>query len=230
MGFGTLFIGYFFLLNISNFTYTDIIAGMVVLLGLYKLSSVNKQFFYGAVCAAIFALFSLFELVITVLQFFELSFPGMMLNYIAIPRYMLLFALTVLILRGVYEVAKEVDARALSKRARLSIPVSTIYLVFAFADIPEVAMLLGKTGAYAYVYFALVIILILAVAYNLITIYKAYMQICMPDEKEKEVKESKLGFVNKFRAYEERKSQEYAEYKLNKMKQRNEKRKNGKKK
>ena len=52
MGFGTLFIGYFFLLNISNFTYTDIIAGMVVLLGLYKLSSVNKQFFYGAVCAA----------------------------------------------------------------------------------------------------------------------------------------------------------------------------------
>ena len=81
MGFGTLFIGYFFLINISYFTYTDIIAGMIMLLGLYKLSSVNKPFFYGAICAGIFALFSLFEFVVTVLGIFEVSFSKIMLNY-----------------------------------------------------------------------------------------------------------------------------------------------------
>ena len=182
MGFGTLFIGYFFLINISYFTYTDIIAGMIMLLGLYKLSSVNKPFFYGAICAGIFALFSLFEFVVTVLGIFEVSFSKIMLNYIAIPRYILLFILTVFILRGIYEVAREVDATALYKRAKASIPLSAVYLVFAFADIPEIASFLGTTGIYAYIYFALIIVLILAVAYNLITIYRAYMQICMPNE------------------------------------------------
>ena len=142
----------------------------------------------------------------------------------------MLFILTVFILRGIYEVAREVDATALYKRAKASIPLSAVYLVFAFADIPEIASFLGTTGIYAYIYFALIIVLILAVAYNLITIYRAYMQICMPNELEKEVKQSKFEFVNKFRAYEEKKSREYAEYKLDKMKKKNEKKKNGKKK
>ena len=230
MGFGTLFIGYFFLLNISYFTYTDIIAGMVILLGLYKLSSVNKPFLYGMIGAMCFAVFSLIEFVITVLGIFEISFSGIMLNYIAIPRYILLFALTVFIFRGISEVAKEVGADALSKRSGLCIPLSLIYLFFAFLDIPEIAAALSGFSAYAYIYFALIILYILAVAYNLITIYRAYMQICMPNEKEKEIKESKFAFVNKFRAYEERKSREYAEYKLDKMKKNNEKKKNKRKK
>ena len=34
MGFGTLFIGYFFLINISYYAYTDILAGMVEMLSL----------------------------------------------------------------------------------------------------------------------------------------------------------------------------------------------------
>ena len=101
MGFGTLFIGYFFLINISYFCYTDIIAAMVILLALYKLTPINKPFFYGSICAAVFALFSLFEFVIAILGIFGLSISALIQGYIAIPRYILLFILTLFILRGI---------------------------------------------------------------------------------------------------------------------------------
>jgi hypothetical protein len=41
MGFGMLFIGYFLLINITYFEYTDIIAAMLMLMAAYKLSFVN---------------------------------------------------------------------------------------------------------------------------------------------------------------------------------------------
>ena len=47
MGFGTLFIGYFLLLNITMPGVSDIIATLVMLLGLYRLQMVNGKFKAG---------------------------------------------------------------------------------------------------------------------------------------------------------------------------------------
>ena len=62
MGFGTLFIGYFLLLNVTYYTFTDIIAALVMAMGLYKLSSVNRQFkgaFFSSIALAAIGLVEL---------------------------------------------------------------------------------------------------------------------------------------------------------------------------
>ena len=62
MGFGTLFIGYFLLLNLTYYGFTDVIAASVMLLGLYKLSGVNKYFKAAAISSGALLVFSLGEL------------------------------------------------------------------------------------------------------------------------------------------------------------------------
>ena len=69
MGFGTLFIGYFLLLNLTYYGFTDVIAASVMLLGLYKLSPVNKYFRAAALSSGVFLAFSLGELGIAAIDF-----------------------------------------------------------------------------------------------------------------------------------------------------------------
>ena len=57
---------------------------------------------------------------------------------------------------------------------------------------------------------------LLLIIYNLITIYTAYMRICMPNELTQSAKKSKFGFVNKFKEYESERAKEYLEYKRQK--------------
>ncbi len=222
MGFGTLFIGYFFLVNITYFAYTDIIAAMLMLMGLYKLSYLNRPMKTAMVFSVLFALFSLSELVITLIT---MLFPGIMpeiiLTSVSIPRYILLFALTITITMGIYEVSSEVGADALAARAKRTIPLSFIYILLAVFDIPGLAALFGVASGY--IFLVLILSLLIILALNLITIYRAYMQICMPDEVIKPDKESKFAFVNKFREYEASRAREYAEYKLEKKKKKAEK-------
>ena len=225
MGFGTLFIGYFFLINISYFQYTDIIAGAVMLLALYRLSWVNRPFYTGCAFSVVFTLFSLLELLSSVVDIFIPGSVGIMLDYIAMPRYILIFALTVCILMGIREVAREVDARELSERARRSLPFTVIYPLMAVLELPALSAL-GR--AVAIISIVVIIALLILIAINLVTIYRAYMQICMPDERVREERKSRFGFVNRFREYEEARSREYAEYKLNKKAERD-KKKNKKK-
>ncbi len=226
MGFGTLFIGYFFLINISYFVYTDIIAGAVMLLALYNLRWVNRPFFTAlAFCGAFFT-FSLAELIGVLCDTFVPGSLTVLLSYVQVPRYILIFALTITILGGICEVAKEVEANELSARARHTLPFTFIYLLMAVLDLPELAVL---GNAVKIISIITVIALVTLIAVNLVTIYRAYMQICMPESAKPAVKKSRIGFVQKFREYEEAKSREYAEYKLEKMKKNNEKRNKKKK-
>ena len=225
MGFGTLFIGYFFLINISYFQYTDILAGAIMLLALYQLSWVNRPFLTGCAFSGVFTLFSLFELLASVVDIFIPGSMSRVLAYTAMPRYILIFALTVCILLGIRDVAREVDARELSERARRTIPFTAIYPIMAVLELPQ----LKSLGRAVIIISVIVIIsLLILIALNLITIYRAYMQICMPNEKVRTEKKSRFGFVNRFREYEEARSREYAEYKLNKKAERD-KKKNKKK-
>ena len=61
MGFGTLFIGYFLLLNLTYYGFTDLIAAAVLLLGLYRLSRINKHFLAASVVAVLFLIFGFAE-------------------------------------------------------------------------------------------------------------------------------------------------------------------------
>ena len=62
MGFGTFFIGYFLILDISYYLLTDIIAAAVMMLSLARLSRFNRGFSAAFCAAGIFTAFSLVEL------------------------------------------------------------------------------------------------------------------------------------------------------------------------
>ena len=224
MGFGLLFIGYFFLINITYYAYTDIIGAAVMLMALYKLSTVNGSFRACMIADGAFALFSLGELVIAVLDAFGVwSASELILAYIAAARYILIFILTVIMLRGIREVALEVDAGALATSAKTSIPLAVIYLVIAFLNLPFESLLGAATP---YVFLVAVIALVVYHISNLITVYKAYMQICMPGDEGK--KRKKHGWSDKIYDRIEERTKEYNEYKLGRKKTTNKKRKGGK--
>ena len=138
-------------------------------------------------------------------------------------RYAVIFVLSYFILTGIAEVANEVEATALQKTAKTSLPLSAIFLVYAAFELPFMANIFGS--AIAYIFFALLLAVVVFVISNLLTIYKAYMQICMPEDLKKAPKQSKFEFVNKFYDSIEKKSQEYAKYKLDKKFNKNNKRK-----
>ena len=217
MGFGTLFIGYFLLLNVTYYAYTDIIAALVMALGLFKLSSVNRYFKHSAFISLAFAAVGAAELVCEIILMLS---PAAKLSLAFLPqlRSGAICALSIFILLGIYDVAREVDLPILAARAkRMLIPTALIYLGTVILDTPS--LFSGVEPIIVAVIFVIVLIATLfLVIYNLITLYSAYMRICMPNELVPKEKQSKFGFVNKFRAYEDKKAAEYAEYKREKSK------------
>lgn len=217
MGFGTLFIGYFFLINISYYAYTDVIAGMVMLLGLYKLSSVNESFSRGAISAIGFSVLGFSELVLTFISMFgSFSWLNTSMPYVSAIRFALIFVLSYFTLCGISDVSREVDATALHRTAKASIPLTAIFLAYALFELPFIGALFGKIAHY--IFFVLLLSVVMFIISFLITIYKAYMQICMPEDLKKTAKKSKFKFINNMYETIERKSGQYAEYKLNKRK------------
>lgn len=228
MGFGTLFFGYFLLLNITYYTFTDLISALISALGLYRLSAVNRQFKSGFYISLVFAGIGLAELVFQFIAMFDTAYDiSAALSYTAAPRYVAVAALTLLILTGIENVADEVGLSELAKRARISAPVNLIlYCLLAILEIPGLEALINT----AVLYYASVILLVLslvATAINLVTVYRAYMKICMPDDVDNSIEEkpSRFSFVNRHREHTREKQREYTEYKLNKLKKKNSKKK-----
>ena len=218
MGFGTLFIGYFLLLNVTYFGYTDLISGLIMLMGLYKLSTVNREFKYAFYATSIFSVFGAAELILSIISVFMPTFKeGDVLLYITPVRYVIMAILTVFVLLGIYSVSKEVGLKLLAPKAKLYSVVSAVALsVTALFDLPFFGFMGAKALAIISVILILSVFVILSI--NLTIIYKAYMKICMPEDNVyREPKKSKYQFVNKFRAHEAEKQKEYAEYKLSKM-------------
>ena len=223
MGFGTLFIGYFFLINVTHFFFTDIIAATVMLMGLYKLSKFNRGFYSSFIFCGIFSVFSLVSFITnTMTSFLDAKYLLPLTPYVNMTRHIIVFSITLSMLIGLYSVAREVEANRLALTAKISIPFSLIFLLNAALELPAIVSLLGNS---AVIFYGIdILALILLVAANLVTIYKAYMQICMPEDLEPKTKKSG-GIFSKFTQYEEKKSREYAEYRINKSIEKAKKRK-----
>lgn len=223
MGFGTLFIGYFFLVNISYFQFTDIIAAAIMTLGLYKLSRFCRDFKSGLYVSGVFILFSLSEIIIEALSLFREANLIAVSPYMSILRYSIIFALNIFIMRGIRAIAREVAAGSLETAARAAIYFSFIYPIAAIFSIPALGALIGK--AVAFVYFAILLMIFAYVISSLFTIYKAYMQICLPEDEVRAAKPSGFDPLGKLFDRMEKSGKEYAEYKLNKQINKNKKRK-----
>ena len=217
MGLGTLFIGYFLLLNVTYFGYTDLICGLIMMMALYKLSPINKEFKYAFCSASVFSVFGLAELVIKVISLFNPGLENEILLYVTPPRYVIIALVSAFILRAIRDVSREVGLKQLAIKANRFFIISLIaFLLTAIFDLPILSFI--PTKALAIISVLLLLSIFITVAINLTIIYKAYMRICMPGEASFSAdKKSKFEFVNKFREHEAEKQKEYAEYKLNKM-------------
>ena len=217
MGFGTLLIGHFLLLNVTYYAFTDLIAALIMALALTKLSGVNSYFRYGSYAALGFAALGLSEFVLEAIRLFAPN-SALTLPYLPILRSGVVLALTLLILLGIRDVAKEVDLPKLAARADRMIPTaSVIYILTALLDTPSLFSGIEPIYLAAASLITLFATLFLII-YNLITVFCAYSGICMPEDLELKDKPSRFGFVNKFREYEDKKYQEYADYRLEKHK------------
>lgn len=231
MGFGTLFFGYFLLLNnVSYFGFTDPIAAVVMLLGFYKLSGVNRYFRYSCLTAGVFSLFSVAELIFTALDLFAPSSAlTAALPYLSMGRSVLIATLTVTMLEGIRQVAVEVELEGLPKRCRTMIPVTVAaYTLMILMDTPPLLSAMPKE-MFAVLTMVILIGIPVTVIINLYSIFTAYARICMPDEAEGKERASRFGFVNEYRRRKQEKDREYAEYKIGKAKARSKSRKGGKK-
>lgn len=217
MGFGTLFIGYFLLINITYFSYTDAIAAMIMLTGLYQLSAVNRGFRRAATASAVFAVIAVAELVLTFIGFFVYTNTlNTALSYLGVLRYAAIFTVSLFMNQGIHEVASEVDAPELASTAKRSMPLCSAFAIASVLELPFLSALIGK--AIAYVYFITATAVVFLVISNLVTIYKAYSQICMPDQIDKSKKQKKNSILNKFYESMENSGKEYAEYRQKRKK------------
>ena len=229
MGFGTLFIGYALLLSIAYNGLTDIIAAAVMLLGLYKLSTINKYFKLASIAASVFLLFSLGELGIwTYEMFFRRIDEPIFISAISIIRCAIVGTMTVLMLKGIETVAREVELSETQKKAaRLSIANAVFYTVWIVFELP--LTFIGETTL-ARIYAVIILLSIALIVANLVIIYSCYMRICMPgDEDITRDKPSRFGFVNEYRARKAEREREAAEERARLLKERASKMKGKKK-
>ncbi len=223
MGFGTLFLGYFLLLNIYYYSFTDLIVALVIAIALQKLSTVNVPFKKAFYVSLGFAAVGLLELV---LGFLDMFIPTLdianILPYVDIPRYIVLAVLTLLIFSGIESVANEVGLPIIATRAHISMIFSLIvYFLSAVLAVPLTSTFIplkALATAGVIVQFSTFFI----VSLNLYVIYKAYARICMPEDAyddDEEEAPSRFEFINRHREHTKKREQEYAEYKLEKMKE-----------
>ena len=221
MGFGTLFLGYFLLLNIYYYGFTDLIAALVMAIALQKLSSVNAPFKKAFFASLVFGFVGAVEMA---LGFIDMFFPVLnasaIIPYIDIPRYIIAAILTLLIFSGIEEVSREVGLSVLAARARISMIFSlAVYFLSSILSVPLTSDFIPvKVFATAGVIIQFTTLFV--VGLNLYVIYKAYAKICMPEDNELDMEEapSRFEFVNRHREHTKQKQREYAEYKLEKMK------------
>jgi hypothetical protein len=228
MGFGTLFFGYFLLLNITYFTFTDIISALIMAMGFYKLYDVNSHFRGAFFSSLVFAAIGLFELVIQIIATFDPMFKTeAMLSYSAVARYLFIAVLSLFMLLGIESVAEEVGLPNLARRARLCMPFALgTYAILAILEVPMLESLVD-IKVIAIIGTVMLLLSFILVIVNLITVYSAYMRICMPEDKDNDItdKPSRFDFVNKHREHTAQKQKEYAEYKLEKLRKKNSKKK-----
>ena len=218
MGFGILFIGYFLVLNLVNYGATDLIAGIVMTMAFYKLRTVNKYFSFAILPSAFFALVGVPELVEFTMFLFNRDMTWI-LTYTDAPRFLMICIISILMMKGIEQVAKEVEVYKTAKNAKNVQPF--IYLVFGGMMILELPLTFSDEATW--ISYAALILLLGCFALTLCSlsiIYSAYRWICMPEDVDNEVedKPSRFGIVNSFRQHQEKRNREYAEYKLEKMK------------
>ena len=228
MGFGLLFVGYLLLLPVTlSFFYTLPVAAVLLAWGCFRLRRVNLPFgwaTYPAVGVGVLGLLTSIAAHVTLLS---PAYP-----YLAAVTYLCLLLWHLLALTGLAWVAEETGLKKLRVAAVRNRMFSCIYLIpatllAAVEQIPvseaAVTWLVSFRDAFLLVGIAVGVLV-------LISLFSAYMRICMPEDLTMPRKPSRFAFVNRRREEQERREQEELEAARREAQMRAQKRKNKKKK
>jgi type IV secretory pathway VirB6-like protein len=198
-----------------------------MLLGLYKLSGFNKYFRLSFFASAVFLAFSLGELGVA---FYEMFFAKInsptLISVMSAVRSLIIGVLTVMMLKALSAISKEVDIPELVKKCdKLTLATAILYGSLMILELP-----LTFIDPYVLAICSLIAILsaIVIIILNLSAIYSCYMKICMPGDEELKDKPSRFAFVNEYRERKAEKAKQEAEKRLEELKRRKAKRGNKK--
>lgn len=211
MGFGVLFIGYFLLLNVTNYTFTDLCCGAILAFALSKLAPINKSFRFGMIAALAFTAIGAIEFVSEALIMLKIMQAP--LSFVFPVRTVATFATACLIMRGIFEVCEEVELKRVGEKTKRAIPFLCLNaLINLFLGIPLFYSPIPSIVT-AGIFTANLLLGIGITLYNLITIYTAYANICMPNQPKAHKKD---GFLDRLERRQEERNREYMEYKKSK--------------
>lgn len=229
MGFGILFIGYIFLLNISFYAYTDVLAGVLMLLALEKLRVWNQGFKASFFATIPFFLIGTIEFVLKLLTMFSIAVAPALSVTVAVLRMVSLCPLHICLLVGIKQITKEVGLDKMESRAIMLLPFSPLlHVCQAFFEIPSLFSGVKEQNLLT-VQFILLIASLVFSFIMLSFIYKCYARICLPSDVNMEQKPSRFRFVNEYRAKKEEEQRAEIEARIAEMKQKNQKAKKKKK-
>ena len=229
MGFGILFIGYFFILNFPYCEFTDAFAAALIMYALYKLAYLNRPFKLALYSSFAFAALGVFELAVAMWDMLAPIADGSLLVLIpTLLRHLFIGFTSFLMLIGMREVASEVGLSELSKKCTWrAYATIAIYAASIFLESASLAEFIDSR-VLAVSYVLCVVAALVITVLDLSAIYSCYMRICMPGEEDVGEKKSRFEFVNSFRRHEEEKQREYREYRLEQLKKKQAKGKNKK--
>lgn len=212
MGYGLLFLGYFLLVNITFYGYTDLFCGMVLLYALSRLSVYNKPLRVAFYIAVGFTVYAIPEFLLSLLELFPpapLGFINVM-DALLPMRYLLILALTVALLWGVRTMAKEVELTKLSERIDciLIVPILANLMMAVLSIKPLITGMQAQT-ALGLTLIALTLFLV-SVGLTLYSIYTAYMRICLPEDVDMPERPSRFAFINRYRQRRDERAAEEA--------------------
>ncbi len=211
MGFGVLFVGYFFLINITYFSFTDVIAAVLMLTALSSLSRFNRPMKVSYILDGVFAFVALGEFLLAICEMFSIFDPSGVLAVLLPLRYLLVGAMSVSLLLGIRSLANEVGLEKLANKCLLSLSLPA--LVYFLSALLEITPLFENTSVSDTGLVALIVLLftLVSVCVMLVRIYTAYMRICMPEDVDMEEKPSRFAFINRYREKKARRAAEEAE-------------------
>ncbi len=229
MGFGTLFIGYIFLLNLSFFSYTDVLAGVLMLYALEKLKRWNKGFRYAFYATVPFTAIGLFEFILKLVSSFSTTVSPTLIMGTSAARMLALCPMHVCLLLGLKEITAEVGLKTMESRAMMLIPLSP--LIHIMQALFEIDPLFARVQPQTLLTVSF-LLLLGALLYTLgiaIFIYKSYARICLPSDVDMNERPSRFKFINDYRARKEAKQKQEIEARIAEMKRKHQNRQKKKK-
>jgi len=193
MGFGIMFLGFFFL-YIGAITplnmFTAIIGSAIILFSLKELIYQNKLFFVSAINAVLLIIASVGWVFVDLLG----SRESAIYNGFFYAEQLLAVSLVVLLMLAIFVIAKSVDLPKVQAKAIITLGFIAIYTVctvlynFVFA---------GNEFALSRLYVVIVICQIIYSVLGLVTVFNSYMRICYAEDKDMEKRSGgPVGFLN----------------------------------